>query len=338
MSQIHKIQNRLIRFLGLITIAAFGIVSTLGSGGGSDSDGSTEPTGVRAFDFTILDNDISAAILAKNTISLFPMFTELGSEMLNTLIVADPANSPYPLAICTNVPNGTAQLSWIDNGDGVLSTGDNAMLSLDNCDIDNSGETVSGSNTVLFDNVDVSNYPPEIIIVTSISATLTIPAPGGSITFSASFKINTTTLDGINYTTTYTAQDSAGQILSVSQNNEVLFKFGCFNVTQLHSIAVPGTYDLSTTGVINANNYIMSLASGPPVNFINDLPFSGSQRLLSMSSPNCGAVGVPNGVSDSNGAYIDIVFKELFNGDLVIKVFNINDQLLSENHTWWDVL
>ena len=165
----------------------------------------------------------------------------------------------------------------------------------------------------------------------------TIPNPGGPISFTGNFRVNNQTLDDIIYTNTYTALDIPVQVLTISQDNNPMYRFGCFKVAHSFNISIPGTYDLATAGVANIATYIMSLADGPPLTFINDIPYSGYQRLLSWSEPNCTAVDVPNGVSDSNGAYIDIEAKFDGDRDILIKVFLDNDALLWSVPSWWDL-
>ena len=293
--------------------------------------------GVKAFDFTVLSNEIHAAKMAKDTMMLFPAFTQLGHEILSVLENADPNNSPFELTMCMNAPTGSATVTWLDkDGDLEPSTGDDAILTVINCDTDNDGELISVEIAITFTNVDIGNLPR----VKDMDATMnyTIPHADGPISFTGSFEVRSQTLDDVNYSNTYIALDAPGQIISISQNDVPLYRFGCFNVVHSFSIAVPDTYDLVTSGVINVATYIMSLEEGSPVTFMNDIPFSGAQRLLSQSVPNCAAVDVPNGVSDSNGAYIDIEAKIDGDRDILIKVFLENDTLLWSVPSWWDLL
>ena len=297
----------------------------------------TYVVGVRAFDFTVLGNEIDAAKMAKVTMNLFPAFTQLGHEILSVLENADPNNSPFELSMCMNAPTGSSTVTWLDkDGDLELSTGDVANLTVINCDTDNDGTFISVDIEIIFTNVDVDNLPR----IKGMDATMnyTIPHISGPISFTGSFGVSNQTLDDINYTNTFIASDTPGQILAISQNNVPLYRFGCFNVVHSFGIAVPDTYDLATAGVINVATNIMSLEKGPPITFINDTPFSGTQRLRSQSIPYCAAVDVPNGVSDSNGAYIDIEAKIDGDRDILIKVFLVNDTLLWSVPFWWDLL
>lgn len=295
----------------------------------------TYVVGVRAFDFTVLGNEIDAAKMAKITMTLFPAFTQLGHEILSVLENADPNNSPFELTMCMNAPTGSANVTWLDkDGDLELSTGDVANLTVINCD--NDGTFFSADIEIIFTNMDVDNLPR----IKDMDATMdyTISHVSGPISFTGSFGVNNQTLDDMNYTNTFIASDTPGQILAISQNNIPLYQFGCFNVVHSFGIAVPNTYDLATAGVINVATYIMSLEKGPPITFMNNTPFSGSQRLRSQSVPYCAAVDVPNGVSDSNGAYIDIEAKIDGDRDILIKVFLVNDTLLWSVPFWWVLL
>ena len=297
----------------------------------------TYVVGVRAFDFTVLGNEMYAAKMAKFPMTLFPAFTQLGHEILSVLENADPNNSPFELAMCMNAPTGSATVTWLDkDGDLELSTGDDANLTVINCDTDNDGTLISADIAITFTNVDVDNLPR--IKEMDASMSFTITHISGPISFTGSFAVSNQTLDDINYTNTFIASDTPGQILAISQNNAPLYRFGCFNVVHSFGIAVPDTYDLATAGVINVATYIMSLEKDPPITFINNAPFSGTQRLRSQSVPYCAAVDVPNGVSDSNGAYIDIEAKIDGDRDILIKVFLVNDTLLWSVPFWWDLL
>ena len=55
---------------------------------------------------------------------------------------------------------------------------------------------------------------------------------------------------------------------------------------------------------------------------------SGTKRLLSSSVPDCATLGVPNGVADSDGSYIDM--EALGGGSIRLHTF---DSTNSEIHT-----
>ncbi len=51
---------------------------------------------------------------------------------------------------------------------------------------------------------------------------------------------------------------------------------------------------------------ITSLAVGPELSYMNDKMEAGTKRLLSLSIPEYATLGVPNGVGNSDGYYIDM--------------------------------
>jgi hypothetical protein len=88
MTHIHKAHSRLISYLGLITIAVFGIVSTLGSGGGGgDGDGGPQP-------LTYSGNTNPAAITLTNAPSLVGNVLYGGITSSNVPIPTAASTSP----------------------------------------------------------------------------------------------------------------------------------------------------------------------------------------------------------------------------------------------------
>ena len=230
---------------------------------------------VKAYDFTLLSNEVHASSLAKSFMLLFPVFTNFFHEASNSLDDVDPNSSPFDLMMCTNAPVGSSIASWLDNDNNAqLSSGDSVVFTLNNCDRDNSGDLISGNMTYSFTNVDVSNLPRTINVLVSMS--LTFPSSSGPVNFTGDFGVISQTPDDINHTYTYTAQDISGEIISFSSEN-VSAKYGCFNVTHTFSIAIPDTYNLVTAAVLiisdNITGYVMSLDDGPPLTFIDDIPY-----------------------------------------------------------------
>ena len=339
MKKDHENRKYFLRIIGSGVVVVFGILSVLGSGGGSGDKTVTIPSGqtpstIKAFNFNS-GNTITAGQFAVSAMAFFSDLSAIGQLILTTLAASDPGNSPFDLAMCKNT--GTSKLAWIDadlNGD--ISIGDSATLTFNNCDLDGSGTTAAGTVQLGVTSVDPDPLPTSAGFNVSVNVAIT-DSPD-TTTYTGSFAETTSTADNTNYTFVYTANDAAGHQLSVTKNGSPLYQFGCFSVTKAFSIADdPGTYMLSPSGVINASEFIMSLASGPnPLSFVKDWMEAGTKRLLSLSAPACAALGVSNGVSDSDGSYIDM--EALGGGSLRLHTFDASDVEFYNTDTSWDAL
>jgi len=321
-----------IRFTGIVAVIIFGFLSILGSGGGGDDVEGTPQGGITAFNFTA-GNTFTAAQLAASAMSFFPLFTNVGQIVLTTLATSDPNNSPFDLMICNNA--GSSILSWNDiDTSGDISVGDVALLTFTNCDIDGSGATATGTVSFIATSVDADPLPNSVGLTVAVN--LTINAAPDTATLKADFGVISSTTNNVVFTNDYTANDPSGQKLTISENGTTLFQFGCFNVSQTFDIAVPGTYSLSPNGVINASNRIMSLAGGPALTFVNDAMNAGTKRLLSLAVPGCDALGVLNGVGDSNGSYLDM--EALSGGNIRLHTYDSNNYEFYTEDTTWNAL
>ena len=324
--------NRFLRFTGLTVVILFGILTTLGSGGGGDDVEGTPQGSITAFNFTA-GNTFTAAQLAASAMSFFPAFTEVGQVALTTLATSDPNNSPFDLMICNNA--GSSILSWNDaDASGDITVGDVALLTLSNCDIDGSGATATGTVSFITTSVDADPLPNSVGLTVAVN--LTINAAPDTTTLKADFGVISSTTNNVVFTNDYTANDSSVQKLAISENGTTLFQFGCFNVSQTFDITDPGTYSMSPSGVINASNRIMSLAGGPALTFVSDAMNAGTKRLLSLAVPGCDALGVLNGVGDSDGSYLEM--EALSGGNIRLHTFDTNNNEFYTEDTTWDAL
>lgn len=300
--------NKFLRVIGGAFVVASGILSTLGSvGNGGSNSGSATPSGatpssITAFNFTA-DNTDTATRIAASAISFFPAFTTISQQILSTISITDPGNSPFDLEVCANT--GDSILTWIDSDhSGNLTTGDTASLQFENCDMSGDG-VITGTVKLGITSVEADPLPNSIGF--NAATNLTILNAQDTTILNANFRQISSTQDNIEFTNVYSANDTSNQKLVVTQNDHSKFEFGCFNVTETLSVANDaGDFSLSVSGIINASESIMSLAVGPQLSFINSELESGTQRLLSMSSPNCATLGVPDGVGDTDGSYIDM--------------------------------
>jgi hypothetical protein len=325
-----------LRITGSGAVVIFGILSILGSGGGSDVSGTPSgatPSSIEAFNFNA-GNTITAAQVAASTMAFFSDFSTLGETILTTLAASNPANSPFDLALCMNT--GTSKLSWIDGDQsGDMSIGDSATLQFTNCDLDGSGATTTGTAKLGVTSVNTDPLPNSVGL--NVAVNVAITDTSDTTTYVANFAETSNTVDNTSFTNVYTANDTSAQHLTVAKNGGTLYEFGCFNVTKSFSLAdSAGTYKLQPSGVINAADAIMSLAGGPELSFISDQMEAGTKRLLSLSVPECATLGVPNGVSDSDGSYIDM--EALGGGNVRLHTFDASNAEQSTIDTTWDAL
>ena len=98
-----------------------------------------------------------------------------------------------------------------------------------------------------------------------------------------------------------------------------------------------GYYKLAASGVINAGNQILSLKSGPAVEFMVGDMYFGTQTLLSTSVPDdCASVGAPVDVpDDSDGSYMDM--EAPGGGLLILRTFKDGSEIYTEE-TFWSTL
>jgi hypothetical protein len=327
-----------IRFTGIVAVIIFGFLSILGSGGGGDDDVEGTPQGgITAFNFDA-SNTETAAQLAAAAMAFFPQFTQVGYVTLTTLLFDPPSSSGTDLLICANTPDGTSILSWDDaDSNGVLSVGDMARLEFNNCDIDGSGALAAGTLDISITSVVVVDTTPTSVGF-DVDLYLTINDGVDISTLAATFGVTTSSANGTDFTNVFTADDSSLQRLILYENGTLIFGFGCFNVTQAFTEAgiLSGTYGLSASGVINASNRIMSLAGGPQLSFVSNWMNAGTKTLLSMAVPGCDAVGVLNGVSDSDDSYIDMVANG--GGSITLTAYGGSGATIYSTVTDWDSL
>jgi hypothetical protein len=335
-SAMKKSNDKLSRFLritGTTALIMFGILNFSGCGGSDDGNGDGDVSGTTGTIFN-QDNTVSAAELAADTMSFFPAFSDLGQAVITLLAVADPNNSPFDLALCTNA--GSSMLSWNDaDNSGNLSAGDTTSFLFTNCDIDG---IASGTINFAFTSVDLDLALPDSVGLT-VSVNLNIIDATDTATFTANFGANWSTPNNSDFSYSYTAADLPDQKLTVSENGVTLYQFGCFNVTQTYNTGDPaGTYILTPDGIMNTDNKIMSLLGDTPLSFVNDEMESGIKHLWGVSMPiSCTALGVPStGVSGDNGSYI--LMEGLGGGNIRLHTLDATGAEFFTVDTTWDLL
>lgn len=334
MKSTKETSNQFNRAQWLMAIVMIGSLSVLGACSSDDEDaGIDSGATVTAFNFNANNTTIAAEIAAA-AMDFFPAFNEIGQTMINILAgETDPLNSPFDLMLCTNVGTGSSILDWVDDGSGDLSVGDTATLTFTACDVDNSGETISGTVALKAVNVVI---PASLGFDVSINLTINLGADTTAV--AGNFGFTMSTLDGTNYTNVYVAVDAPGQTIAITENGVKYFEAGCFNVTQTYTMAgvLNGMYELAPIGAINASNQVLSLAAGPAVMFIDREMYTGTQKLLSVSRPDCASIGAPNGVADSDGSYMNM--EAITSGLLTLHTFDVNDVEIFTVETSWTAL
>ena len=337
MNKGHKARFHIPRILGGGAVVVFGILSLLGSGGGSgDQPGAAPgeaPSPITNLNFDA-DNSVNAARSAALVMSFFPGFTNLAHRIITTLSASDPGNSPFDLAMCVNA--GYSMLTWIDSDhSGDISIGDSTSQLLMDCDLDGNGAVTTGTVKFGFTSVDPDPLPTSCSFNAAVN--LHLANDPGTMSFTANFGAAASTQNGTDFTNIYTAHDSTSQELAVSENGIAMNQLGCFKVTETFSTAdSPGTYQLTPSGVINTSGTIMSMAEGGQLSFVNNWLESGTERLLGSAAPGCVVVGAPDGSDSSNGSYIDI---EALGGDgLRLHTFDASNIELNTADTTWKTL
>jgi len=127
MLHIQKKHSRLIRHLGLITIAVFGIISTLGSGGGGGDGGGPQPVVYNG-------NTNPASITLANAPTLVSLVLEGGSNS---------SNIPAPVPVAASISSSEVQSG------GVAVVPDHLLALLHYSLDDIIGNTVTGYNIPL---------------------------------------------------------------------------------------------------------------------------------------------------------------------------------------------
>jgi hypothetical protein len=137
---------------------------------------------------------------------------------------------------------------------------------------------------------------------------------------------------------------TANGVISATVSGQNLWQLGCFDV--IYGDSGPGTpYALINPGVLKASNKIMSISGGGSL-FLQfqlgtpDLLNSGGFTLVSFSLPECAALGVPNGVGDSDGNYVTVRGNSPNDNidDLVMTLYNSGNAVLGSAPTSWKAL
>jgi hypothetical protein len=300
-----------------------------------------------AYNFTAA-NMTTAASIAASTTGLWSPFGQITMGMMEKLQTGPTpaAGQPHDLGIC--LLGGTSTFTWNDNdSDTMLSPGDAVALSFVNCDVGTvtEHEYMSGTMGLNFTTVASgatdSTYTADVTIdVTSQSAE--------TLRFSGVLQVNVNVVMGVNNNITfnYTPGTQDG-VITVDVNGQTAYELGCFNVTHksYEFGGMPGgfIYTLDPSTVIRTSNKIMTLmGGGQPMGFVSgapdEYPDVVSLTLNSISIPDCGALGVPNGVGNSNGNFVKITGLQNSSDDIKLELFDKGNTLMHTVVTNWSVL
>jgi hypothetical protein len=272
MSRKHKTNNRLIRYLGLVTIAIFGIISTLGSGGGG-GDGDTPVT------YTGLTTQ--ALITAANAKPLGEA-TFLGARVGTSIFVANVQSAPQDETRNASVIAIVRALHTVVNTIDATSNLDNIpigwveTLSLSG----NCGGMVSGTLNV---NEATETFTSSLDFHDYCLTPTGDPADGltmdGDVDFDgtcdpATFDVTTQWCDFIDYTMTFTHLNSKAYGKSQTMKGTI--------ATAITSTGYDTTVDSLLLRDDNANvtfkfeNYLIQVTENSPTFGTDSMEVSGN--------------------------------------------------------------
>jgi hypothetical protein len=306
---------------GGFTLIAPGIVPTPTSG----------PIG--AFNLTN-GNMLAAARIAASSAAFFPSMSQVTLAVVERLRAG--GVPPFDLnAICQNAPNGTATLSWADLGSPGLSAGDSASLGLGSCDLD--GTLTTGA--VVYDFTDVTPISASAEVTLQGLTTISTTKSGGY-----SGKMSVEAIVNAGTRSVEHRPGAANGVITATVSGQSAWQLGCFDV--IFRDGGPGTaYNLVNPGVLKTSNKILSIAGGGSL-FLQfqlgtpDVLNEGGFTLVSISLPECAALGVPNGVGDSDGNYVTVRGDSPNDNvdDLLMTLFDKNNAVLGTAPTSWGAL
>jgi hypothetical protein len=327
--------------IGFLLSVTFSLMNCGGGGGGGDGDGGPPPSQFGAYNFTAA-NMTTAASIAANTTGFWPSFSQITFGMMEQLQTSPTptASQPHDLGMCIS---GTGTFTWTDqDSDNTLSKDDAVALNFTDCDVGTPAEPeyLNGTVDLLFTTVlsgPTTTCAADVTISVTIQSTETLG-------FSGVLQVSVI-IDGDNVTFNYTPGTQNG-VITAKVNGTTAYELGCFNVNHKFNMLTPMPnnylYMLEPTTVIKSSNKIMTLMPTGYMGFREGTPdeyadFFGSQ-LISLSVPECAALGVPNGVGDSDGNYIHWFAPTLYDDNITLELFDKNNTLMHTIPTTWTEL
>jgi hypothetical protein len=280
-----RAKNPLAVVAAVLALASAGCGGGGGGGGGGDGE-------VQGFRFTQTNMNEAAGVGAAMT-EVFPGITEVTMVVLEFLIEGPPparqAGLVVPIGGLGLCVTGTVELAWDDqDNDGALSSGDEATVVFDKCDLDGEGTLTSGTARFRFTSVDL---PLSLVALVTLDIASQGVLDGAPATegLSGSFQLAVATADGNSFTATFGAPNRS-DVVRFSLNGQVVGQFGCFDVVQTFLLGSPEAYTLAPRGIGNVGGQILQLGSywGPddPLSFQpgfgpEPVPTSGTLTYLS---------------------------------------------------------
>ena len=339
--------KRICMTIGFLLSVTLGLMNCGGGGGGGDGGGTGPVSEFGAYNFTAANMETAASIAA-NTTGFWPPFSQITFGMMEQLQTSPTptAGQPHDLGMCIS---GTGTFTWTDKDLGnTLSEGDAVAMNFSNCDVGSQTEHeyLNGTVNLLF--TTVLSGP-----TTTFAADVTIDVTSQSVTsqstdtvgFSGALHVSVVIINGDNVTFNYTPGTQNG-VITAKVNGTTAYELGCFNANHKFNMLTPMQnnylYMLEPSTVIKTSNKIMSLMPAGYMGFREGTPdeyadFFGSQ-LISLSIPECPALGVPNGVGDSDGNYIKWFAPTLGGDEVTLELYDKNNTLMHTINTNWGAL
>lgn len=327
--------------IGFLLSVTFSLMNCGGGGGGGDGDGGPPPSQFGAYNFTAA-NMTTAASIAANTTGFWPPFSQITFGMMEQLQTSPTptASQPHDLGMCIS---GTGTFTWTDqDSDNTLSKDDAVALNFTDCDVGTPAEPeyLNGTVDLLF--TTVLSGP-----TTTCAADVTISVTSQStetLGFSGVLQVSVI-IDGDNVVFNYTPGTQNG-VITVKVNGQTAYELGCFNVVHRFSTlpVMQGDYKytLESMTVIKSSNKIMTLMGMGAMGFLegtpDDYPDVFGLALASLSIPECAALGVPNGVGDSDGNRVVISGLTKYEDNVKLELFDKNNTLMHTIPTTWTEL
>lgn len=313
----------------LLVIALTGVAACGGGKGGGGTDGGPD---VGAFNFNQA-NMTTAAGVAARVVDAFPpvadlldaAFVEIGRGGLRS-------SEPVLLPACAV---GAAAFSWSDvNLDGVLSAGDTARFDLTGCRVHpGDGETLGGSMDLTF--TSVASGPPRTLEAQLELKLAAAGNPPGALT--GRVALSATSADGVHHGLVFRPSGAA----KISATGAASFELGCYDVRDDPDPALGFVRRVAATGVVKTQGKILSIAPGGKLLYeAGDRPAGqeGRLELVSLAVPECAALGVGEGVGDSDGSRLEVITTGA-PGELRLDLYRGSGPLeRSVDARWWDLL
>jgi hypothetical protein len=323
-----------IRTVSLLAASAL-VIATVRCGGGGGGGGGVSGGGDNqqaAFNF----NEANMTYAAGAASIAIDAFAPLSDGVDATLALlwqpgAVQSGQPTPLALCAS---GTAGVAWTDaSGDGAFSAGDTAIISLRSCRMHSGdAEVLTGDVSLTF--TSVSRGPPRAATLVLESA---LGVYGGAVDgwIGGRAEVEATPRGSRHELHFQTAGTSR-----MSVTGSAPLDLGCFEVLHWYDPALGFARQIAIDGSVRTLGKVMSFSPGRAklLYRADDQPGDGEVVLLSfMNQPNCPALGISDGVSDSDRSTLTIT-PGVTAGEMHLEVQRPGLPACSDSCSWSDLL